>query len=82
MKKTLLFRRTSSMLDDEVFIANSKRSAADFTRSRILTFRTVAVLLMAKGSRSLQLALNELIPKLGKPAATVSKVAYSNLSST
>jgi hypothetical protein len=65
------------MLDDESFIANSKFSPADFTRCRMLTFRTLAVLLMAKGSRSLQLALNEFIPKLGKPATTVSKAAYS-----
>jgi hypothetical protein len=65
------------MLDDESFIIHSKHAPADFTRSRVLTFRTVAVLLMAKGSRSLQLALNEFIPKLGTSASTVSKVAYS-----
>jgi len=65
------------MLDDESFIVSSKRAPADFTRSRVLTFRTVAVLLMAKGSRSLQLALNEFIPKLGASVPTVSKVAYS-----
>lgn len=65
------------MLDDKSFIIRSKHAPADFTRSRVLTFRTVAVLLMAKGSRSLQLALNEFIPKLGTSAATVSKVAYS-----
>jgi hypothetical protein len=79
MKKTLLFRRTSSMLDDESFIIRSKRTPADFTRSRILTFRTVAVLLMAKGFRSLQLALNELIPKLGMSVSTVSKVALQQV---
>lgn len=37
----------------------------------------MAVLLMAKGMKSLQLSLNELIPKLGKASRTVSKAAYS-----
>ena len=64
-------------LEDKSFAARFKQSAADFTRSRILTFRAVAVLLMAKGSKSLQLSLNEFVPKLGLDQSTVSKVAYS-----
>src|SRR5271154_2806556 len=77
MKKTLMLYRTNNLLDDEAFVAESKHAAQDFTRSRILTFRTIAVLLMAKGMKSLQLSLNELIPKLGNSERTVSKAAYS-----
>lgn len=62
---------------DEAFVARFKRSTQDFTRSRILSFRAIAVLLMAKGMKSLQLSLNEIVPKLGHIHRTVSKAAYS-----
>jgi len=62
---------------DELFVTRYKRSAQDFTRTRVLTFQTITVLLMAKGMKSLQLSLNELIPKFGHSQQTVSKVAYS-----
>lgn len=77
MKKTLLISRTSKLLDDKIFIEKFKHSAQDFTRSRVLTFQTMVVLLMAKGMKSLQLSLNEIVPKLGKANRTVSKAAYS-----
>lgn len=64
-------------MDDESFIARYRRTSQDFTRNRILTFRTLAVLLMAKGNKSLQLALNEYIPKLKRTEHTVSNAAYS-----
>ena len=67
----------TALLEDETFIARFKRSAADFTRTRVLTFQTITVLLMAKGMKSLQLSLNEIIPKLELAEQTVSKVAYS-----
>lgn len=67
----------TALLEDETFIARFKRSAADFTRTRVLTFQAITVLLMAKGMKSLQLSLNEIIPKLGLEQQTVSKVAYS-----
>lgn len=43
----------------------------------MLTFRTLAVLLLTKGTKSLQLRMNTFLPKLGKPQATVDKSAYS-----
>jgi len=64
-------------LDDESFIARYKRASRDFTRNRVLTFRALAVLLMAKGHKSLQLALNEFVPKLNLVESTVSNAAYS-----
>lgn len=72
-----MLNRLTTALEDESFIARFKHTAQDFTRSRILTFRAIAVLLMAKGSKSLQLSLNEFIPKLGLGRQTVSKAAYS-----
>lgn len=67
----------TALLEDETFIARFKRSLTDFTRHRVLTFQTITVLLLAKGMKSLQLSLNEIIPKLGLAEQTVSKVAYS-----
>lgn len=67
----------TALLEDETFVARFKRSLTDFTRTRVLTFQAITVLLMAKGMKSLQLSLNEIIPKLGLAEQTVSKVAYS-----
>jgi hypothetical protein len=72
-----MLSRLTAPLEDDSFIVRFKRSAADFTRARVLTFRAATVLLMAKGSKSLQLSLNEFVPKLGRGQPTVSKVAYS-----
>jgi hypothetical protein len=43
----------------------------------MLTFRTLAVLMLTKGTRSLQNRMNTFLPKLGKPTLTVDKSAYS-----
>lgn len=67
----------SAALSNETFINQHKRSVADFTRNRILSCKVIFVMLMSKGAKSLQLSLNELIPKLGLPNhRTVSRVAY------
>jgi hypothetical protein len=43
----------------------------------MLTFRTLTVLMLCKGTKSLQLLMNTFLPKLGKTYATVDKSAYS-----
>jgi hypothetical protein len=67
----------SAALNNEILVNQHKRSAVDFTRNRVLSCKAVFVTLMSKGAKSLQLALNELIPKLGLPDCTVSRVAYA-----
>ena len=66
----------AAALRSEVLVNQHKRSATDFTRNRVLSFRTVFTMLMSKGAKSLQLSLNELIPKLGLFKRTVSRIAY------
>jgi hypothetical protein len=60
-----------------MFTTRHKRSDQDFTRDRMLTFRALAVLMLTKGTRSLQLRMNTFLPKLGKAQRTVDKSAYS-----
>lgn len=67
----------AAALNNELFVSQHKRSLVDFTRNRVLSSQAVFVTLMSKGAKSLQLSLNELIPKLGLPARTVSRVAYA-----
>ncbi len=43
----------------------------------MLTFRTLAVLMLCKGTKSLQLLMNTFLPKLGLNQPTVDKSAYS-----
>jgi hypothetical protein len=43
----------------------------------MLTFRTLAVLMLTKGTKSLQLRMNTFLPKLDKSQTTVDKSAYS-----
>lgn len=43
----------------------------------MLTFRVLAVLMLTKGTKSLQARMNTFLPKLGKPQLTVDKSAYS-----
>lgn len=43
----------------------------------MLTFRTLAVLMLTKGAKSLQARMNTFLPKLGKSQLTVDKSAYS-----
>ena len=76
-QKTLFLVRVDQLLDNNSFITRSKRSVRDFTRCRVLTFRTLAVLMLAKGSRSLQLSMNSFLPKLRRSKATADKSAYS-----
>jgi hypothetical protein len=59
------------------FVDAHKASSRDFTRVRVLTFRVLVVMLLRKGMKSLQLSLNEFIPKLGLPALSVTNMAYS-----
>jgi len=59
------------------FKSRHRRSDSDFTRSRILDFHSVAVLMLTKGTKSVQLCLNEFIPKLNKMVPTVSRTAYA-----
>jgi hypothetical protein len=43
----------------------------------MLSFKTMAVLMLRKGGKSLQLSMNSLLPKLGRTQMTVDKSAYS-----
>jgi len=75
--KTILLNRTDQLLADESFIVRYRRLAQDFTRERVLTFRTLVVLMLVKGGRSLQLSMNDFLPKLGRTQLTADKSAYS-----
>jgi hypothetical protein len=77
MKKTIFLACTDKLLSDSSFVSRYKYSPADFTRSRVLSFKVITLMLLAQGTRPLQCALNELIPQLGLRQLTVSKVAYS-----
>jgi hypothetical protein len=59
------------------FIDAHRASPRDFTRVRVLTFRVLVVMLLRKGVKSLQLSLNEFIPRLGLSALSVTNMAYS-----
>lgn len=67
----------SVALNNETLVNQHKRSAVDCTRNRVLSCKAVFTMLMSKGVKSLQRSLNELIPKLGLPDRTVSRVAYA-----
>jgi hypothetical protein len=69
--------RSNTLLTDEQFVVRSKRLAQDFTRDRVLNFRTMAVLMLAKSSKSLQNSMNNFLPKLKRQQLTVGKSAYS-----
>lgn len=64
-------------LGSMAFIEEHKTSPKHFTRVRVLTFRVICIMLLSKGLRSLQLSLNEIIPKLKLPSITVTAMAYS-----
>lgn len=66
-----------SALRSSSFIDAHKASPQAFTRNRVLTFRVLVVMLLRKGIKSLQLSLNEFIPKLGLPTLSVTNMAYS-----
>lgn len=65
------------MLGDTSFSTRHKQSPWDFTRNRVLTFKTMATLMLMKGSKSLQLSMNNFLPRLGCKQSTVDKSAYS-----
>jgi hypothetical protein len=69
--------RFQALLNDQVFVAQQRQSESDFTRIRVLTFKVVVLLLLAKTTKSLQLTLNEIVPRLASVATTVSNTAYS-----
>ena len=53
-----------------------KTHPQDFIRKPILTFEVIFVIMLRKGLKSLQLSLNEFIPKLNLSEQTVSNMAY------
>lgn len=59
-----------------MFINGHKTVEQAFTRNRILTFKVVFTMMIRKGIKSLQLSLNELIPKLDLSSLSVSNAAY------
>jgi hypothetical protein len=69
--------RIRLLVGSSLFVARHRQSETDFTRQRILTFKVIVLLLLAKTTKSLQLALNEVVPKLSGVATTVSNTAYS-----
>ena len=69
--------RVHGSIAADSFISRHRVSVHDFTRKRILTFQVLFTMLLQKGSKSLQLYLNELIPGLGLSGLTVSNMAYS-----
>lgn len=64
-------------LQDVNYIDQHKSSTRSFTRLRVLSFKVIFTLLLAKGMKSLQLSLNEFIPKLRLVQTSVSNAAYS-----
>jgi len=70
-------RRSDELMEDEQFVLRSKRSPQDFTRDRILTFKTLTVFMLTKSSKSLQNSMNSFLPKLNLPQITAGKSAYS-----
>jgi len=63
------------LLADEGFKERHRRESRYFTRTRVLTFGVVLMLILLKSAKSLQLVLNEWLGKLSLPL--VSKSAYS-----
>ena len=67
----------AGLLGSDSVTMRHKQLAGAFTRKRVLTFQVMVILMLAKGMKSLQLSLNEFIPKLGLAVPTVSNAAYS-----
>ncbi len=65
------------MIHSEVFKESHRQSETDFTRNRTLTFSVVIILIVQKSLKSLQLVLNEFIPKLGEPSKLVTASAFT-----
>jgi hypothetical protein len=65
-----------SIIKSEELKSNHRQSDKDFIRERILNFPTMILLLLQKGSRSLQLMLNEYV-QVQLPEQTVTNSAFS-----
>jgi hypothetical protein len=76
-KKQLLLQGVNDQLDNEDYIVRHRTACTNFIRMRVLSFRVLVVLMLAKGSASLQLRMNHFIPRLGLGPLTVHKSAYS-----
>ena len=74
MKKKSL-GQIREIVSSEGFKERHRSEARYFSRVRILTLRVVIMMILRKGMKSLQLALNEVLGKLSLPL--VSKSAYS-----
>lgn len=64
-------------MNNQDFVSRHKGKDQDFSRDRVLNFKTLAVLMLNKGTKSIQLQMNTAIPKLKLSKTTVDKSAYS-----
>jgi hypothetical protein len=64
-------------LFSNTFINRHKTASGHFTRQAILSFSTLCILMLRKGTQSLQLSLNAFVPMLNMGKTTVTKMAYS-----
>lgn len=76
-QKNNMLAAVREALSSPLFVNAHRTSPRAFTRIRILTFRVLVVMMLRKGVKSLQLSLNEFIPRLGITAHTVTNMAYS-----
>jgi DDE family transposase len=76
-KKNDMLATVRETISSTSFIDEHRSSPKDFTRVRVLTFRVLVVMMLRKGMKSLQLSLNEFIPKLGLSTLSVTNMAYS-----
>ena len=70
-----MLSKLQSCLNDENYQSRHKSKAESFSRERKLSFRTVAILMLRRSIKSLQLVLNEFGEKFDKERVSVS--AYS-----
>ncbi len=71
-----MLKRIRSTIKSIALKNNHRQSESDFIRNRILSFPVMILLLLQKGSRSLQLMLNEFI-QIKWPDMTVTHGAFS-----
>jgi len=73
----LVIDRIKSLLNDDSFRADHRRSPNFFTRNRILTFYMMILLILRKSLKSVQLVLNEFFDKMDTDLITVTASAFT-----
>lgn len=75
-EKNTCLDAVDNRLGNPEFIARHRSVFTAFTRRRVLTFRVLFILMVSNSLKSLQLRLNELVPKLTVGVMSVSNMAY------